>query len=407
VVEAQNRPGGRLGSIRHDGHILDLGFQVLFTHFPALHRLLDLEALQLHRIDSGAILRLDDRFLDFENPLMSHKPMDLFRSIQAPFMTWTDKIQIGKMTLELMSKPADQILKSKPLGTVREYLAAQGFSGKFVQQFVRPFFGGIFLSQDLQADARLFRLYWKMLITGGVALPEGGMQAVPDQLADRLGRDRLRLGAPVAALKREGGGRATGVRLASGETLEADVVVLALDYPSLVKLVDLPGSFEGNATTNLYFESPKPLITSRKVLLNGSGEGWIDLVCQTSNIAPSYAPEGKHQIAIQLLENPDLEDEALCRHVQDEVHAWVPSHDVRAWKPLEVMRIPFGQFRQEPSVMDALPGPRLGEGLYLASELTTASNYDGAVRGGERAARAIREDEGTLRRSIDRERQMS
>lgn len=398
VLEAAGRVGGRMGSRRVDGHIVDRGFQVLFTHYPMVQELVDVRALKPHTIDAGAIVRVDDRFYEFHNPLQDHNPMDLWKTIRAPFITWKDKLLVAKLTLELAGTTADKLLHGRPLGSMREYLERTGFSETFIENFIRPFFGGIFLTQDMTADARIFRFYWKMLVigvTGAVVLPDEGMQAVPDQLARRIGWHRIRLGTRVAELKRERG-RVTGVVLESGEVLEADAVAIATAYPDAASLSRLPVAFTGHGTANLYFESRNPLITAKRVILNGNPTGKIDLVCQISNINPNYAPEGKHQIAIQLLENPPIDDEALCRKIQEEVKSWVPDHDVAAWKPIEVVRVPFGQYDQDEAVMQHLPNARLEDGLYLASEMLYQSSYEGALRGGKLAACAIAEDIGGL-----------
>lgn len=399
VLEASDRVGGRMGSRKVDGHIIDRGFQVLFTHYPMIQELVDVKALQPHTIDAGAIVRVTDRFYDFSNPLQDHNPMGLWKTIRAPFITWKDKLLVGKLTLELASATGDKVLHGRPLGSMREYLENTGFSESFIENFVRPFFGGIFLTQDMTADARIFRFYWKMLVigvAGSVVLPEDGMQAVPDQLAGKVGWDHIRLNTKVAELHREDG-RVRGVVLDSGEIVMADAVAIAGPYPEAKRLAKkLPVEFTGHGTVNLYFESPNPLINSKRVILNGNHEGMIDLVCQISNVNPNYAPPGKHQIAIQLLENPDMSDDRICKLVQNEVKTWVPDHDVSAWKPLEVVRIAFGQYDQDVAVMEHLPGARIEDGLYLASEMLYQSSYEGALRGGKLAACAIGEDLGAL-----------
>jgi len=68
---------------------------------------------------------------------------------------------------------------------------------------------------------------------GGAALPRGGVGSVTDALAAaaRLSGVEIRLGSPVAAIV-VSEGRATGVRLASGEVLAADTVVSSADPKS-------------------------------------------------------------------------------------------------------------------------------------------------------------------------------
>ena len=62
VLEASDAPGGRIRTDRVDGFLLDRGFQVLLTAYPAAARELDLEALDLRTFESGALIRKEDGF---------------------------------------------------------------------------------------------------------------------------------------------------------------------------------------------------------------------------------------------------------------------------------------------------------------------------------------------------------
>ena len=65
-------------------------------------------------------------------------------------------------------------------------------------------------------------------------------------------------------------------------------------------------------------------------------------------------------------------------------------HDPGDWRVLAVRRVPFSQFAQPPGVFASLPPARTERhGLYLASEATVDSSYNGAILGGEAAARAV------------------
>ena len=68
-------------------------------------------------------------------------------------------------------------------------------------------------------------------------------------------------------------------------------------------------------------------------------------------------------------------------------------HDPADWTVIAVRRVPFSQFAQPPGVYDRLPGNETdASGLFLASEATVDSSYNGAVLSGEGAARAVLRD---------------
>jgi phytoene dehydrogenase-like protein len=384
VLEAEERVGGRVGSIHVDGHTLDLGFQVLFTKFAALREVLDLTALDLRLMDSGAVVRRADGLFPFDNPLQNPNPRALWRTIQAPFITFYDKLLVAKLTSEVMLLSPERILDGPRLGTIEQYLSNQGFSEKFINQFIRPFFGGIFLSRELEADARILRYYWKLLVAGSVALPARGMQAIPDQLARRL-KD-VRLGTRVARLRKD------GVELEGGDRLDADAVVLATPYPETRRLAGLDVPLKPHGCVNLYFEAEQSLLDTKKVVLNADRHGLVDLLCQISNAVPAYAPRGKHQIVLQLLEDAPGSDEELRQRCLEEIAPWFPGHHPERWRLLKVIRWHFGQYQQDPATMGRLPGCRIRDGLYLASEVTVQSSMEGAVEGGMLAALAVMTD---------------
>ena len=51
VFEQSDGVGGRVRTDRFDGFLLDRGFQVLFTSYPAARRNLDMDALDLRTFD--------------------------------------------------------------------------------------------------------------------------------------------------------------------------------------------------------------------------------------------------------------------------------------------------------------------------------------------------------------------
>ncbi|MBN0039310.1 phytoene desaturase [Cellulosimicrobium cellulans] len=93
----------------------------------------------------------------------------------------------------------------------------------------------VFLGSSPYRAPALYSLMSHLDLVEGVRYPRGGMYTVIEAVA-RLARDEgaeLRTGADVAGIEVVGGegrrGRVTGVRLASGELVEADVVVSAAD----------------------------------------------------------------------------------------------------------------------------------------------------------------------------------
>jgi phytoene dehydrogenase-like protein len=123
------------------------------------------------------------------------------------------------------------------------------YGRRFKHPLLRRFFGGGDVG-DLSAIAVVLTLAW--MSRGDADYPIGGSQAVIRGIADRftgLG-GALRLGARVEEILTEAG-VATGVRLATGETVAADWVISAADGHATIYDM-LKGRFSNDAIDEAY-----------------------------------------------------------------------------------------------------------------------------------------------------------
>src|SRR5919112_2912367 len=75
LFEASDGVGGRVRTDERDGFLLDRGFQVYFTSYPAARRHLDHEALGLRVFDPGAIVWCDGERSVLSDPLRGPKAL--------------------------------------------------------------------------------------------------------------------------------------------------------------------------------------------------------------------------------------------------------------------------------------------------------------------------------------------
>lgn len=395
VLEAAGEVGGRVRTDLRDGYRLDRGFQVLFTGYPAARRWLDLERLAPRRFDPGVLIRYDGRWATLGDS--RRDPAALPASLATGAISFGDKLRTLLLVARLARRDWDGVREVG--GTDRttvEYLRRRRFSPRFIERFARPFYGGIYLDRSLNTSARVFAFTLKMLATGDTVVPADGIGALTRQLAAGLPDGALRLRAPVQALLREGD-RVTGVSTPDGE-LRAGRVVVATDSRTAARLTELALPADGLATVAVYFGSARPLVKAKKILLNAAPDAFINNATQISNVAPEYAPPGRHLLSCSVLGDPPLDD-ALIARCRMELAGWFPRADIATLEPLGVARVPFAQFAQPPGVHDGLPRNRTtSTGLYLAGEYTEDSSINGALRSGEAAAGAVladrRADEG-------------
>jgi phytoene dehydrogenase-like protein len=386
VYEASDGVGGRVRTDVVEGFRLDRGFQVLFTAYPAIQQEFDLPALRLRPFDPGALLLKDGRRETLIDPY--RRPSQLLAMAAASFFGISDKLKIAKLRGLLTGLTIEEIFQL-PDTTLETYLRDFGFSDEFLNNFIRPFYGGIFLERDLQTSARMFAFVFKMLAEGDTAVPEMGMGALGEQMAAALAPGTLHLNTAVEALIRQGE-RVTGLRLANGQRVEADVVVLATEADEAARLTGQEIPLVPRASTCLYFVVPKPLYPEPLLLLFADPDSLVNNAAQLTNVAPSYAPPGQHLLSATVLGIPELSDEALARRVMAELAGRFPEANPSEWRLLRVYRIRWSQYAQPAGVWQRLPKPQTAvPGLVLAGEMTVSSSLHGALVSGQQAAALV------------------
>ncbi len=392
VVEAADEVGGRVRSDHVEGCILDHGFQVLFTAYPAAQRQLTYADLGLHAFDPGALVCAEGSRAVLTDPLRDAG--DALAAVLTPLISPLDKLRTLGLALTLRSQTIAEVLAG-PDTTTLAYLRNQGFSSAAIERFFRPFYGGIFLDRSLETSAKCFKFDFKLLSEGETVLPARGMGAISRQLAAELhAAGCLRLGRRVEALLSDGP-QVVGAQLADGETLSATAVVVATPAPEAARLSGLPMPAGYVGTVTLYFVGERPLYRGRKLLLNAAADAFVNNAALLSNVAPSYAPAGVHLLSASILGVPALsDDELFARALADLRRMFAGDHHaqfaLQSYRPLRLYRIPYAQFAQPPGMHSGLPANRSERpGLFFAAEFTEASSINAAMISGELCAEAL------------------
>jgi phytoene dehydrogenase-like protein len=364
LLEQADRAGGRVQTEQVDGFILDHGFQVLQTNYPAVQRSFDLSALNLQAFDSGSKLWLGGQWTSFLNPLRAGLGM---LKLVPHVISIKDLFLLARLWFNLQGSTNEHIQSGE---NTAEMLGRWGFSDTFQTKFIRPFFRGIFLDQHLQQPASLFFFYMRQFLEGQAALPAKGMGEVANQLLESLPADSIRFGAEVADLSER------HVKLKSGESLEFERLIVALDSYSAANLlqVDLP-DFVHLGSKTFYFSSPARQVKD-KLLHLIPGESKLLHYCFLSHVAPNYAPKGKDLIQVTSLDLSLEAEEALSLLASYE--------DVKGMKLLKAFIIP--RSLSKVGVFDSLKHAADARGFILAGDYCEMPSLQGALVSGEKAA---------------------
>lgn len=233
VLEASDGVGGRVRTDIVDGFRLDRGFQVLLTAYPEVARQLDADALDLYRFDPGAVVYTGGiypsaRFDVLADPL--RLPTRALGGALARVGSIADKLRLALMLQQLRRSDPVALLRA-PDRTTLESLRARGFSSSMIDTFFRPLLGGIQLDPSLGGSARMSDTVLRCLAVGHSAVPNHGMQQIPEQLAAALPAGTVHLHSPVARI-------APGeVHLADGRIVHSRSVIVATDGPTASRLL--------------------------------------------------------------------------------------------------------------------------------------------------------------------------
>lgn len=381
LLEAGDVVGGRVRTREIDGFRIDAGFQVLQTAYPEAQRQLDYARLNLRPFQPGALIRTQQRFVEMADPW--RRPQALFSTLFNGVGTFADRLRLGRLRAATL-RATDAGSATETDLPLDEFLRQDcGFSADFIDRFLRPWFSGVFLEPNLETSSQFFRFLFRMFAAGNVAVPVGGMQEIPKQLAESIPDEQIRLNSRVLSAS------ANSVELDSGERLTARNVVLAVDGPNAVRLSGEPVCREtGYGTMCLQFAAPQAPVDRPILLLNGEGRqaGPVNNMCVISNVAPEYAPVGQSLISVSTCGLPSAEVGAVEAAARKQLGDWFGA-SVNQWSLVAADTIPFALPIQSPGDSSGRECFRkTTAGVYCCGDSFSSGSIHGAMLSGRLVA---------------------
>ncbi|MEM7478282.1 MAG: NAD(P)/FAD-dependent oxidoreductase [Planctomycetota bacterium] len=388
LLEAASHLGGRVATDVLDGFSLDHGFQVLQTAYPEAQRTLDYQALDLVELEPGAVIWKNNKWQRMSDPW--RRPRHAIATMFNDIGTIPDRWRLHKMKSDILAAgkgPFEDVNESQDIrgqaaqdSTTAEFLASYGFSEDFEKSFLLPWISGMFLETRLDTSAEYFKFVFRMLSENIVALPKRGMQAIPNQLAEGIVGGDLRLNCEVSGIE---GYR---VLLRSGETIEAEAVVLATQQHVAQKL--LGGSAEEPkvcATTCIYFAAPGKPVAEKSLMLNADDPGPVNHVFIPTNTVANYSQSEKSLVSVNLVAEASSEFDHDA--VLDQLHRWFGSQ-VDHWRLLKTFQIPYA-LPQQPEGFFKSTTPELPDGVFCCGDYLESGSIQGALLSGRKTAEQV------------------
>lgn len=383
ILEKNDRPGGKLLTDEIEGFRMDKGFQVFLTSYPEAQRILDVNALHLKYFTPGAVLLHQGKKIPMYDPFRD--PSKLLKMLFFPLAGLLDKIRLMKLRRRLVNMSYTDIFQQYEARTTT-HLHKRGFSTQFVQSFFKPFFSGIFLENELSTSRRMFDFVFKMMNEGNIAVPEGGIEAIPKQLAERFNADELQLNTEVKAINKE------GVELMNGEILTANNIIVATDAAApLLKDCNMPEHYGYTGGTTVYFKMQKAPVDHGFIMLNTANEKLVNHLVVMSNVDASLAPDGMHLLAVCINHLPEISDVQLAADIKKEMSLYFDTTD---WQLLKVYRI-ANALPIQTSVLGDVQASRytIRDGVYICGDYLLYGSQNAAFRMGRKVAEKIISDD--------------
>lgn len=383
ILEASDRPGGRIKTDIVDGFRLDRGFQVFLTAYPEAKEQLNYDELDLQHFNPGAMVLHGKGKSLVSDPFRD--PSKLFATLFSSVGSLPDKLKVLKLRRDLKEVPVAHLFRMPDMKTW-DFLRSKDFSHSMLYSFFLPFFRGIFLEENLETSSRMFDFVFKMFSEGETSIPRLGMEEIPKQIQSHLVRTEIELNSPAAAIS------GTKVVTKHGESFTAKKLLVACEPNEFVKPFNPVTPDDMHGTINLYFEATVSPQKQPYLVLNGSEQGIVNSFTVMNAISPDYAPEGKYLISVSLVGVPEGTDEELAEQVKTDLKRWYGNLP-DAWKLLRVYRI-HRALPKIPSLRDEAPSAsfKIGENLFATGDYMLNGSIHGALKAGRLAANALLED---------------
>ncbi|UAM98388.1 FAD-dependent oxidoreductase [Polaribacter litorisediminis] len=376
ILEASDTIGGRVKSDSVQGYVLDHGFQVLLTSYPAAKKYLNYDALGLQKLLPGAAIFKNGKQQTIGDPLRSLSL--LLPTLLSSIGLFSDKIKILKLNTLLKKKKIVAIFKEDEKTTL-QYLKDFGFSKQIIQTFFKPFFSGIFLESNLETSSRMFEFVYKMFGDGLAVIPKDGIQAISNQLKNNLKHTQIIFNARVKDIKN------TIITLEDGSKIKTHFTIIATEASALISNLNNQET-EWKSCDTLYFETKNRVLNKPLIGLIADENSLINNIFYPTSIKTSS--KGKNELlSVTVVKNHALNTEDLIQKVQHELRQFCNITDTTFLKRYQIKKaLPkLTNLQYEISSSET----KLKSTLFLAGDQLLNGSLNAAMISGERAALGV------------------
>ena len=391
VIEASDRVGGRAGTERVSGFVVDKGFHLVNSVEHGENA-----KLELGFFAPGVDLQLDGKRIRYGDPVGGDSGGGIGgigtvtgtgTVLRTPLGSPAERRRQSGWLLRIALGRPETILAG-PERTAAELVAEVGLSRRVVDGFVRPYLEAFAAEADpgLSVSGRAMELALRQLVRGRWCLPARGIAAIPQRLAEQLPSGAVRLETEVLMVY------ANGV-VTADEVLRSSAVVVATDPARAVEL--LPGLHEPQLRSVTTFHHATVLPPPRSepaVLIDADPHSPVSRTAAVSQAVPGRSPDGRTLVSTSVVGHTGTRTSELESAVRARLGELYGAADDR-WECVAVHHFPHA--------VPTMTSPhnfrrpvRLIHGLYVCGDHRGTAGIDGAMESGRRAARSVLADLG-------------
>jgi phytoene dehydrogenase-like protein len=356
ILESTDRVGGRIKSDYIDGFTCDHGFQVINPKYSELQKTGVVPELQMHSLPKGFDISINGREFrvgDFRKHL---------RYLPGDLSSQTGSMREKLNFIRFLAFPGEE----RPLSEALES------SGSFYRRVLKGFLDGVFLTDSDQVSSEMAQELLRWFAQGSPGVPRNGVAALPTALQKNLD---IQLNSEVIQVK-------DGSVRTNTEEISSDFIVVATDAIAGRKLLG-GDNVAMNYSATWYHAIDSDLISSKYLRVARKPPLINSIVI--SNVAPSYAPEGK-----SLISSTTLRD--ITSSEADSAVSELWGINGSEMEVVARYEIPNSLPRHLPG--KGLQGKyRLSEKVFIAGDDRTFPAQQGALLSGRLVAEAIIADQ--------------
>ena len=354
VLEASDRPGGRVTSDVINGFTCDRGFQLINSRYPALQEL-DV----IDEIDFLPAPRVIEVALGNDRRALGDPRVAPWTALDRATGTIPEKLALVRFLLNRPRKDQSVEDALKPLGST-------------YGRVLRPFLQGVFLTDPINVDARYGHSIIKSFVSGSPGIPSQGVAALSKALASRV--QKIFYNTQVDDLDGK------KVHSSSGDWT-AEKVVIATDATTATQLLGLSEVPRMAGCITWYHSTDTNPSGSGRLLVDGQNRGPIINSIVISDISRSYAPANQNLVSTTT--NLSATESDVRRHLST---MWgVSTHD---WQLIAKYEIPAALPIQSVG-RELTQSIKVGENHFVVGDHRTVPSQQGALFSGRLAAELI------------------